>query len=104
MKTLLKGGTIVSSGGSRRADLLIEGETIAAVAPAIDPDGCEVVHVEGKLLFLALLTHTPTLIWMSATRQRQTISVPARKVQSAAGRPQLLTLPARTRENRFNTA
>ena len=51
MKTLLKGGTIVSGGGSRRADLLIEGETIAAVAPAIDPDGCEVVHVEGKLLF-----------------------------------------------------
>ena len=39
MKTLLKGGTIVSGGGSRRADLLIEGETIAAVAPAIDPDG-----------------------------------------------------------------
>ena len=31
MKTLLKGGTVVSAAGSRAADVLVDGEKIAAV-------------------------------------------------------------------------
>ena len=31
MKTLLKGGTVVSAAGSRVADVLVDGEKIAAV-------------------------------------------------------------------------
>ena len=36
MKLLLKGGTVVSAAGSRVADVLVDGEKIAAVAPHID--------------------------------------------------------------------
>ena len=48
-RTLLKGGTLVSDRESTRADLLIEGETIAAIGGA-PPADAEVVDVTGKLL------------------------------------------------------
>ena len=51
MKTLLKGGTIVSTAGSRVADLLIDGETIVQIGEHLSADGATVVDVSGKLLF-----------------------------------------------------
>lgn len=51
MKTLLKGGTVVSAGGSRAADVLIEGEKIAAVAENLSCPEAKTVDVAGKLLF-----------------------------------------------------
>ena len=51
MKTLLKGGTIVSAAGSRVADLLIDGETIVQIGEHLPADGAAVVDVSGKLLF-----------------------------------------------------
>ena len=51
MKTLLKGGTIVSAAGSRVADLLIDGETIVQIGEHLSADGATVVDVSGKLLF-----------------------------------------------------
>lgn len=52
MKKLLKGGTVVNAHGSQKADVLINGEVIEAVAPEISPcAGTEVIDVSGKLLF-----------------------------------------------------
>ena len=51
MKTLLKGGTVVSAAGSRVADVLVDGGKIAAVGEGLAADGANVVDVSGKLLF-----------------------------------------------------
>ena len=51
MKVLLRGGTVVSAAGSREADVLIEGEKIAAVGAQLPEAGAQVVDVRGKLLF-----------------------------------------------------
>ena len=51
MKTLLKGGTVVSAAASRAADVLVEGEKILAVGENLPADGAAVVDVTGKLLF-----------------------------------------------------
>ena len=51
MKTLLKGGQVVSGSGTAAVDVLLDGETIAAVGPNLSADGAEVVDCAGKLLF-----------------------------------------------------
>ena len=51
MKTLLKGGRVVSGSGVTTADVLLEGETIAAVGPNLAADGAETVDCTDKLLF-----------------------------------------------------
>ena len=49
---LIKNGTLVYPGGSRRADLLIDGETIARIADRIEaPENCEIIDASGKLVF-----------------------------------------------------
>ena len=53
MKLLFKGGFVVSGTGSRRADVLVEGDRVAAVghiSPA-QSAGAEVVNVAGQYLF-----------------------------------------------------
>jgi dihydropyrimidinase len=47
---LVRGGTIVEPSGTRRADVLIEGERIAAVGPDLDPAGHGVVDASGALV------------------------------------------------------
>src|ERR1700716_1763033 len=37
MSILIRGGTVINHDHSRRADVLIEGDTIAAIGPAIAP-------------------------------------------------------------------
>ena len=51
MKLLLKGGSVVSGEGVRPADVLINGETVAAVGPGLNAEGAEAVDCAGKLLF-----------------------------------------------------
>ena len=52
MKKLLKGGTVVSGSGARRADLLIENEKIVRVGRKLEVDqDTQVVDVNGCLLF-----------------------------------------------------
>lgn len=51
MQYILKGGTVVGSGISRAADILIDGEKIAAVGEGLECSGAQVVDVRGKLLF-----------------------------------------------------
>ncbi len=49
MSTLIKGGTVISSTGPIAADVLIDGETIAALyAPGQAPEGPEVIDATGK--------------------------------------------------------
>jgi dihydropyrimidinase len=50
MGTLLRGGMVVSAAATMLADVLIEGETIAKVAPGIDPEGHTVVDAAGMLV------------------------------------------------------
>lgn len=51
MKTLLKGGYVVSGGGTTQADVLLEGEKIAAVGPELPAADAQTVDCRGKLLF-----------------------------------------------------
>jgi dihydropyrimidinase len=50
MGMLIQGGTVVSSRDSLQADVLIEGETIVAVGPNLDPAGHRVVDASGLLV------------------------------------------------------
>ena len=51
MKYLLKNGTIISGEGSRKADVLIDGEKIAKIEENLLAEDAEVIDVTGKLLF-----------------------------------------------------
>lgn len=51
MKTLLRGGTVVTGNGPRRADVLIDGEKIAKLGRWPGASADEVVDVSGCLLF-----------------------------------------------------
>ncbi|HEY0531448.1 MAG TPA: amidohydrolase family protein, partial [Actinoplanes sp.] len=49
MSTLIKGGTVVSATGPSLADVLIDGETIAAIfAPGRGPEDVETIDATGK--------------------------------------------------------
>jgi dihydropyrimidinase len=50
MSTLIQNGTVVNADGQRRADVLIDGETILQVGPGISPDGHSVVDATGLLV------------------------------------------------------
>ena len=48
MSLLIRGGTVINHDHSRRADVLIDGETISAVGTSIDPPaGCETLDAGG---------------------------------------------------------
>lgn len=51
MKTLLRGGTVISAQGERKADVLLEGERISAVGENLPAGDVQVVDCTGKLLF-----------------------------------------------------
>lgn len=60
MKLLLKGGTVVSGHGTKRADILIEGEKIIAISRKITAADARMIDVTGKLLlpgFIDAHTH-----------------------------------------------
>src|SRR5881392_972761 len=49
-RTLIRGGTLVDREGSRRGDVLIDGERIAAVGASVDDVGARVVEAGGALV------------------------------------------------------
>lgn len=51
MKTLLKGGTVVSGSGLKQADVLMDEGKIQAVEAGIEEADAKVIDVSGKLLF-----------------------------------------------------
>ncbi len=50
MRTLLRHGTIVNAGGRRRADILVEGERIAAIGVGLPDSADRVIDVTDRLL------------------------------------------------------
>ncbi|MCC7206638.1 MAG: dihydropyrimidinase [Anaerolineae bacterium] len=50
MGTLFAGGSVINASGTVRADVLIEGEHIALIAPTIAREGHRVIDVSGKYL------------------------------------------------------
>jgi dihydropyrimidinase len=50
MRTLLRHGTLVSPGGQRRADILIDGERIAAIAAEVGGPADRVIDAAGRLI------------------------------------------------------
>jgi len=45
---IIRGGTVVNPDHSRRADVLVDGETIVAIGPAVDaPSGAQVIDADG---------------------------------------------------------
>ena len=68
MKKVLKGGTVVSGEGCKKADVLVEDGKIGAVAPEITDEEAEVVDVSGKLLFPGFIdAHTHFDLHVSGT-------------------------------------
>ena len=68
MRTLLKGGLVVSGTETRRADILIEGETILAVGTDLPEEGARVVDCGGKLMFPDFIVgHTPFVLPVAGT-------------------------------------
>jgi dihydropyrimidinase len=59
-RTVIKGGTLVSTGGTLRADLVIEGEKVAGTAASDDPrPGDEVIDAAGLLVLPGIVdAHT----------------------------------------------
>ena len=60
MKLLFKGGTVVSGHGTKRADVLVDGEKIAAVGRSLSAQDAQIVDITGKLLmpgFIDAHTH-----------------------------------------------
>ena len=51
MRSLFKGGSVVTGQGARRADILVEGEKIIAVGRDLSPIGAKMIDVSGMLLF-----------------------------------------------------
>lgn len=49
-RTLIQGGTLLTVRGEQQADLLIEGERIAAIDERLPADGAEVIQAQGKLV------------------------------------------------------
>ncbi|MDQ2742456.1 MAG: dihydropyrimidinase [Chloroflexota bacterium] len=48
MTTLIKNGTVVTSGGTYSADVLIEGEKIAAIGQSLEAGDAEIIDARGK--------------------------------------------------------
>ena len=51
MKRIFKGGTLVSGRGTRRADIVVEGEKITRIGRNLTVEGAEIIDCSGKLLF-----------------------------------------------------
>lgn len=67
-KILFQGGTVISSTGRTKADLLVEGGKILAVGSSLDAEGAEVVNVAGKYLFPGFIdSHTHMDLEVSGT-------------------------------------
>ena len=71
MQTLIRGGTVVSMdpkvGDLRTGDVLVEGETIRAIAPRIDAPGAQVVDAAGCIVIPGLVNaHQHT--WQTSLR------------------------------------
>jgi len=85
MSILIRGGTVVNHDHSRRADVLIEGETIAAVGAAIEaPAGVETIDAGGAISYSQIIridinaaSQQPLLIYPNPARTTLNVNLPA---------------------------
>ena len=64
MKTLLKGGRVVSGRGWIEADILLEDDKISKVEADISDSDARIIDVTGCFIFPVLLMPIRTLIWL----------------------------------------
>ena len=60
MRTLIKGGTIVNADATTRADVLVDGETIALIGTDLEATAGRVIDAAGKWVIPGGMTCTPT--------------------------------------------
>ena len=72
---LIRGATVITmdrQGDLPRADLLVQGERIAAIAPALQADDAQVVDASGLIVIPGLVNaHMHT--WQTALRDRKSV-------------------------------
>lgn len=73
MKKVLKGGTVVSGEGCKKADVLVEDGKIGAVAPEITDEEAEVSMCRGSFYFPDLSMLIPISICMYRERSLRII-------------------------------
>ena len=76
--TLIQGGRVVAADGEYDADVLIDGESIAAVGSVEAPEGATVIDASGCLLLPGSSTTTPTWPCRSWACGPPTTTTPAR--------------------------
>ena len=94
MRILLRGGRVVSAGGVRASDVLLDGEIVAAVGENLSGEGARVVDCAGKLLFPGFIDgHTHFDLEVGGTITADDFAAPP----SGGVPPPLSTSPPRTR-------
>ncbi|MFF5290815.1 dihydropyrimidinase [Paractinoplanes globisporus] len=80
MSTLIKGGTVIGSTGPYAADVLVDGETIAAIfAPGKGPEGPDVIDATGKYVIPgAIDAHTHMQMPFGGTQASDTFDTGTR--------------------------
>lgn len=97
MKYLFRGGTVVSGRGTRRADILVEGEKILEVGRNITRKADQIIDVTGMLLmpgFIDAHTHFDLDVCNTTTADNFTTGS---RAALRGGTPPWWTLPAPTR-------
>ena len=79
MSVLIKGGTVIGPTGASPADVLVDGETIAALfAPGLGPDDTEVIDATGKYVIPgAVDAHTHMELPFGGTHASDTFATPS---------------------------
>ena len=85
MKTLFRGGTIVTTEGMYKADLLADGEIIAAIGQNLPVGDARVTDVSGMLLLPGAIDAHTHLECVCSGINTATIILPAHARRPAAG-------------------
>ena len=97
MRILLRGGRVVSAGGVRASDVLLDGEIVAAVGENLSGEGARVVDCAGKLLFPGFIDgHTHFDLEVGGTITADDFATGSRAALRGVP-PPLSTSPPRTR-------
>ncbi len=99
MRTLFKGGNVVSGKGVRRADLLVDGEKVVSLGRGLKVETDRTIDVTGCVLFPGFIdAHTHFDLEVAGTVTADGFSSGSRRLSGEAPPPSS-TLPAPTREN-----
>jgi imidazolonepropionase-like amidohydrolase len=92
---IVRGGTVVTAAGSRRADVAVEGARIAAIGPDLGTDAGEVVDATGLLVLPGVVdVHTHTRVATDAEPDRTRLDSVAPPVAARPFWPSTTRAPA----------